>query len=512
MATRKELTNGKYIDDQMGNGVPEGGTTGQVLRKSSNADYDVEWGVGIGGGVTNGNIIGTGVATRVAFWSATDTLSSNANLYWDNVNSRLGVGNPSPQVRLHVGNAGGDMGFPYEEAIVEKTGDTKFGAYTSAAAPNLGGASYVLGYTKFKTNLNYHPGFEYQLVGAAIDGDNYIRYNFLQRNTAGTVAASNDDIFKLYADARVSFKKLIGTGTRMVVSDASGFLDSQAIPSAAMTAAVTADIAAGAIDAGTTVASGTTFQQFVDLLLTKIFFPTLNAPSFSLSNNQGNPEIGTTVSVLLTFNFNRGSILGSTSGIWNPSFFQNFRAGASSSYTINGTTQVGNTLTVSRVVAATNSYSGTVTYATGPQPLDSKGNNYSTPLAGATSASQSTSFTGIYPYFYYKSNSPITAANMQSAIASGAATKVVGDSTGTITINFAATGEYLAVAYPATSTTKTVWYVNALDNGSIPGGVFGSAATLACSSSSSFWSSINYKIHVTAGLITQSNPMELRNS
>ena len=51
MGSRKELTNGKYIDDSMGNGIPEGGTTGQVLIKSSNADYDVEWGVGIKEGV-----------------------------------------------------------------------------------------------------------------------------------------------------------------------------------------------------------------------------------------------------------------------------------------------------------------------------------------------------------------------------------------------------------------------------------------------------------------------------
>jgi hypothetical protein len=282
--------------------------------------------------------------------------------------------------------------------------------------------------------------------------------------------------------------------------------------SSSTTASVTADLTVGAINAGDTVASGTTLQQFVVALLNKIYYPTLNAPSFSLSNNQGTLEIGTTISVILTFTFNRGSILGSTSGTWNPSYFQNYRAGASTSYTINGTTQSGNTLTVSRTVAATNSFSGTVTYAIGPQPLDSKGNNYSTPLAGATSSSQPTSFTGIYPYYWYRSSSPITASSMQSAIASGAATKVVGDSTGTITINFAATGQYLAFAYPATSTTKTVWYVNALDNGTIPGGVFGGQTTLACSSSSGYWSSVNYKIHVTAGLITQSNDMELRNS
>jgi len=34
---------------------------------------------------------GSGTPTRVAFWSA-DSLSSNANLYWDNANSRLGLG------------------------------------------------------------------------------------------------------------------------------------------------------------------------------------------------------------------------------------------------------------------------------------------------------------------------------------------------------------------------------------------------------------------------------------
>mgnify|MGYP003326091156 CR=1 FL=1 len=283
--------------------------------------------------------------------------------------------------------------------------------------------------------------------------------------------------------------------------------------SSSTTSAVTADLTVGAINAGTTIASGTTLQQFVEALLTKIFYPTLNAPSFSLTNNQYLPEIGSTVSVLLTFTFNRGSILGSTSGTWNPSYFQNYRAGTYSSYTINGNTQSGNTLTVSSYqVLASNSFTGTVTYVTGPQPLDSKGNNYSTPLAGATSPTQSTSFTGIYPYYWYKSNVPITNLSMQAAIVSGAATKVVGDSTGTITINFAAAGEYLAVAYPDTSTTKTVWYVNALDNGTIPGGVFGGASVLPCSSSSGYWSNVNYKIHVTAGVITQSNDIQLRNS
>ena len=48
--SRKEVYNGKYVDDQMADGVPDGGTTGQVLTKASNDDYDLAWGTGGGGG------------------------------------------------------------------------------------------------------------------------------------------------------------------------------------------------------------------------------------------------------------------------------------------------------------------------------------------------------------------------------------------------------------------------------------------------------------------------------
>ena len=55
---------------------------------------------------TIGAVGGSGTATRVAFWSGASTLSSNANLYWDNTNSRLGIGTATPSQALHVqGNA-----------------------------------------------------------------------------------------------------------------------------------------------------------------------------------------------------------------------------------------------------------------------------------------------------------------------------------------------------------------------------------------------------------------------
>ena len=65
-----------------------------------------------------GTVKGTGTATRVAFWSASDTISSNADLYWDNSNDRLGLGTTNPTHTLHVKNSSGDVrGIMIEQAV-----------------------------------------------------------------------------------------------------------------------------------------------------------------------------------------------------------------------------------------------------------------------------------------------------------------------------------------------------------------------------------------------------------
>jgi len=55
-------------------------------------------------------VSGTGQATRVAFWDSTSSLSSSADLYWDNTNGRLGVGNSVPLGTLDVSYSGGGLG------------------------------------------------------------------------------------------------------------------------------------------------------------------------------------------------------------------------------------------------------------------------------------------------------------------------------------------------------------------------------------------------------------------
>ena len=281
-----------------------------------------------------------------------------------------------------------------------------------------------------------------------------------------------------------------------------------------ITTAVTSTTTVGAINAGDIIPTGTTIQELTELLLNKTFYPTFANPTFNLTNNAGLREVGSSFNVTLTFNFNRGQILGKLdNGIWNPTMLQDYRAGIATSYLLNGVSGSNNSASFNvTTILGNNNLSGSVTYGIGVQPKDSKNNNYDNPLPSGTSPVQSTSFEGIYPYFYYKSTSPITPAIMQSAIANGQATKVVASSTGTITIPFLPSGEYIAVAYPATSTTKTKWYINALDNGDIPGGILGGTNTLPCNSPTGLWNNVNFKIHVSAGVLTQYEAVQLKNS
>jgi hypothetical protein len=73
------------------------GTSGQILTSQGPGNPPL-W----QNAASQGLVSGTGAATRVAFWNGTNSLSSNANLYWDNTNSRLGIGTANPTVALHI--------------------------------------------------------------------------------------------------------------------------------------------------------------------------------------------------------------------------------------------------------------------------------------------------------------------------------------------------------------------------------------------------------------------------
>ena len=145
-----------------------------------------------------------------------------------------------------------------------------------------------------------------------------------------------------------------------------------------LTEPITAAVSVGGISAGTSYTAGTPIEDIISDLLSPTLYPSFTAPSASLAGT-GNKllETGTTLSVTLTATFNRGTI--------NPAYgTSGYRAGVATGYTLNsGTEQQENTW--SEAVSASNrQFSASVAYAAGEQPKDSKGNNYSTPLAAGS--------------------------------------------------------------------------------------------------------------------------------
>ena len=286
--------------------------------------------------------------------------------------------------------------------------------------------------------------------------------------------------------------------------------------------AVTSIAVGGAPAQAASIWKGLTLVQALDTIL----FPTILASiktaksvNLTISGSSGTLEVGQTISRTLTATFDRGAIFngdGTTNA--NP------LVGAATQYTFTGTgisstAQAGNTLAVSNVIAdGSNNWAVTVNHDAGTGDyFDNKGNvgtnlDASRVSGTATDSASSPTVTGVYPYFYLKSASPISSSDMASAIAAGTATKVVASSTGTLSIPYNMSAQYLAVAYPASSTTKTVYYVTALDNGAITV-VFNAVETQSVNSPDAYWSGVSFKVHTSIGAITNSNPtIELRNS
>lgn len=165
----------------------------------------------------------------------------------------------------------------------------------------------------------------------------------------------------------------------------------------------------GGIPAGTTAGDlkGKTFSQLFEELLFPTVNPTFVAPtaSLSLKSTSATPtiqEVGTTGASVPTeesFNtsFNKGQIkIGNTK--------QADRAGelnAENSFIyINGDTSDKEFPT--EIPEGSITYKYRAAYAQGPQPKDSKGNNYGSPLPAGTVDSAAVTVNGVYPYFANK--------------------------------------------------------------------------------------------------------------
>jgi hypothetical protein len=197
---------------------------------------------------------------------------------------------------------------------------------------------------------------------------------------------------------------------------------------------IVSTVSIGAISPGNTLTVGSNLTTILKALLQKIYYPTISQPSGSISatavytgtatgSTTAKVEIGTNTRVLLTGSFTQGQILGknnASSGVWESGTRQNYTDGGLQHYILNGiNTGATSTNTISNVtiVGSSNTWTGTMFYKSGPQPTDSTGANYLSPLAaGNTTTYTSSAISGIRAYFYGTSTSINTAPTTSSDI------------------------------------------------------------------------------------------------
>jgi hypothetical protein len=124
----------------------------------------------------------------------------------------VGIGTTNPQNALDVvRGAAGTMGKgTYEAASFEYNGDMKVGVYTSSS--NTSSASSIMfGQTALTATGGVYPGFELQYVYNATPASNFMRINYVGRNSTGTVTSAVPDLFNVYASGSVVLNPTGGT-------------------------------------------------------------------------------------------------------------------------------------------------------------------------------------------------------------------------------------------------------------------------------------------------------------
>lgn len=175
-----------------------------------------------------------------------------------------------------------------------------------------------------------------------------------------------------------------------------------------------------------------------------------------------------------------------------------------------------------------------VSYGAGVQPYDSAGSPFSSPLPSGCTGTLPIVVNGTYPWYWGKITcaAPSGVGRPDAACikheitgntcgGSNTGNKVVGISSGTITVNFnSGDNDYLWFATPDASTTKTCWFVDALNKGNIGGAVsaggnlFPAPETITnvTSVGTGSWGGQSYKIYVSNYQSCSISNMELRNS
>lgn len=248
------------------------------------------------------------------------------------------------------------------------------------------------------------------------------------------------------------------------------------------------------------ILTGKTSNEILEEILVPYLLPTFS--SFSISGQATIIEVGTALSGSKTF-------------IWSTTNSGNVETDSIDIRDVTGAVLIASGLTND------NSESVDIGTITNTSPITQSWRGEGENTEAGTFQSSNFTVTSIYPYFWgiESSGGAEPGANRptanQALITGGS--KVVSSSTGTITVTFSSTSDdYIWFAIPSTS--KTIWWVSALNNGSIggsvsPGGnLFPDFDEVSIDDPSANWSGVNYKIYISNYQSSVTAAMELRNS
>lgn len=165
-----------------------------------------------------GLTIGSGSAGQVAYFGSTGTLTGNNNLFWDNVNTRLGIGTATPNQQLEITGAlripvtsSASTGVIYKgtERFLHDYAGVSLGCNTFLGIKS---GNFTMAGTG--TQTCYNTAIGYQSLSALTTGseNSVMGYNALNSNTSG-VSNAGIGVHALYLNTSGSNNVAIGKET-----------------------------------------------------------------------------------------------------------------------------------------------------------------------------------------------------------------------------------------------------------------------------------------------------------
>ena len=248
--------------------------------------------------------------------------------------------------------------------------------------------------------VTYDNNFIY-ISGATVSGGSVSSSGVTNAANIGT----GTGLFSSKVSNVLQFKSLVQSGKTTISNSGNNVIIYSSGDSQIYNLSSPAAITLGGITCGDTLA-GQTYGQIFEKLLVPTLNPILVNPSngFSMTPSSGSLfEVGCTQTLAFSATFSQGSITPAYCG--GPST----RSGLPSTYNYTGTglpptvstTALLNNQSVGSYTAliGLQSWGSSVSYSAGSQPLNSKGGNYCSPLAGSTTSTIPVSIEGVYPLY-----------------------------------------------------------------------------------------------------------------